>query len=292
MSTRRNAIAALLLGGLAAQHRTAIANPQSNLEFDELLKDALSNVRIISDARQYSEGNADFYDRVVRRAKGPPRLEPSTKRSIGTRARAMIIGFEVSSQVHYEATLTRPVWPNGDSGVTIGIGYDLGYHSFDWFKEDWEGILPDDVIMKLRPACQVKGIAAQKIVKKFTDVSVDWRQALKQFQTTGLPRYVELALLTVPAAQKLSDESLGAIVSLVMNRGASFNNHGVRFAEMNAIRNHLNDGNLTSIPDEIRKMARLWQPPVVTAKAAEELRGLIIRRNLEAKLFELGLSSS
>lgn len=39
----------------------------------------------------------------------------------------MIMIFEVSSKNYYNSSLKAPNWPGGNSGVTIGIGYDLAH---------------------------------------------------------------------------------------------------------------------------------------------------------------------
>jgi hypothetical protein len=33
--------------------------------------------------------------------------------------------------------LQPPTWPEGQSGITIGIGYDIGYNSVEVFNQDW-----------------------------------------------------------------------------------------------------------------------------------------------------------
>ena len=39
----------------------------------------------------------------------------------------LIVEFEVTGEQAYTQRYRRPVWPKGQSGVTIGIGYDVGY---------------------------------------------------------------------------------------------------------------------------------------------------------------------
>lgn len=52
-----------------------------------------------------------------------------------------IIEFEVTSREVYTRKYERPIWPEGFSGITIGIGYDLGYVTVKQFMEDWGGVL-------------------------------------------------------------------------------------------------------------------------------------------------------
>ena len=60
-----------------------------------------------------------------------PQLLPLSARIIDA-----IIRWEVSSREHYERNLMRPCWPAEMSGVTIGIGYDLGYQTRDGFMRE------------------------------------------------------------------------------------------------------------------------------------------------------------
>jgi GH24 family phage-related lysozyme (muramidase) len=101
--------------------------------------------------------------------------------------------------------------------------------------------------------------------------------------TTSLPRYVAETISVLPNADKLSDDSLGSLVSLVYNRGPSFKLLGDRYTEMRAIRLHMVNEEYDLIPAEIRRMAHLYTDNPDTA-------GLVTRRNLEAALFEKGLS--
>ena len=40
-----------------------------------------------------------------------------------------LVRFEIGSRAQYEKLYAQPTWPGGESGVTIGIGYDLGFAS-------------------------------------------------------------------------------------------------------------------------------------------------------------------
>jgi len=68
-------------------------------------------------------------------------------------------------------------------------------------------------------------------------------------------------------------------VSLVFNRGSSLS--GERRKEMRFIREDILAGNLSEVPQHFRDMKRIW--------ATSGLDGLLIRRDEEANLFQLGL---
>jgi peptidoglycan hydrolase-like protein with peptidoglycan-binding domain len=58
--------------------------------------------------------------------------EPSP--DIPTKTVAFIAREEVGGRDYYDSSCARPAWPGGDSGVTIGVGYDLGYQTA--FEDD------------------------------------------------------------------------------------------------------------------------------------------------------------
>src|SRR5262245_10339304 len=63
--------------------------------------------------------------------------QPDPNPTIPTSAIAYIAREEVSSRAAYKANYHRPVWPGGESGVTIGIGYDLRMQRAPRFEADW-----------------------------------------------------------------------------------------------------------------------------------------------------------
>jgi len=72
------------------------------------------------------------------------------------------------------------------------------------------------------------------------------------------------------------------LISLSHNRGINgYNNDGNdRYIEMVNIREHMADKEFNKIPDEIRDMNRLYT----------DSKGLMLRRNEEADMFEEGLN--
>jgi GH24 family phage-related lysozyme (muramidase) len=72
------------------------------------------------------------------------------------------------------------------------------------------------------------------------------------------------------------------MVSLVYNRGASFRRSEDRYREMRAIHQHMVHERFDQVPSAIRGMQRLWEN-------LPNMRGLVDRRELEARLFERGL---
>ncbi|WP_143450370.1 hypothetical protein [Janthinobacterium sp. BJB446] len=248
--------------------------------FDTLLRQAINDPSLLEATRTSREGFGEQYES---RAIAP--RTPLSSRAISEAAITLITTFEVTDRARYEAKFQQPIWPAGESGVTIGIGYDLGYVTADWLNEDWEARLADGELATLRKVCGLTGGEARDALAQVRDVAVPWDIADQQFRTRLLPRYVALTLARLPNTDKLSNDSLGALVSLVYNRGASFRKDGPRYREMRMIRQHMVNEAYDAIPAELRSMARLWTD-------VPNMRGLVLRRELEAALFERGLKSA
>jgi hypothetical protein len=201
---------------------------------------------------------------------------------ISDRAFEMIVHYEVTSKPVYEAKYRRPIWPGLQSGVTIGIGYDVGYVTKVRLADDWRGEIPDPMIVALETATGVTGEPAKALAAQLRPlVEVPWKAAIAVHRQKIIPRWVAAVDAALPNAGQLSPDSLGALVSLAYNRGTSFSKPGDRYREMRAIKAHMAAKAFHLIPTEIRAMKRLWPGTP----------GLQRRREEEAVLFEGGLAA-
>ena len=58
---------------------------------------------------------------------------------LSDKAYNLILKYEVGGgSAYYNKALKNPCYPGGASGVTIGIGYDLGYNTKAQFTNDWK----------------------------------------------------------------------------------------------------------------------------------------------------------
>lgn len=194
----------------------------------------------------------------------------------------LIVEFEVSSEQVYTRKYRGPIWPGGASGVTIGIGYDVGYATKTQLAADFGGAIPDGMIAALGAAIGVTGTAAQNMARRLAgSVDVPWPAAIGVHRRKVVPRWVGLVERSLPRTGEIGPDCLGALVSLTYNRGPSFSTAGDRYAEMRSIKSHMSAGNFRAVPGDIRAMKRLW--PTVP--------GLQKRREREARLFERGLQA-
>lgn len=195
----------------------------------------------------------------------------------------MIVAFEVSSQAIYEKNYRHPERPGGQSGITIGIGYDCGYVTAEGIRRDWKDKLPSAMIEALCKTAGLKGSAAQDKLNWIRPrVDVPWATALDVFSNTSIPKYLNSTYNGLPNMNFLGPDCQGVLLSLVYNRGASFKQTGDRYREMRTIRELMIAKKFAGIPAQLRAMKRLWTTPSV--------RGVAIRREQEARLFELGLT--
>jgi GH24 family phage-related lysozyme (muramidase) len=249
-------------------------------KFDLLLAEAVANKKLLLAARTEREGHEITLTFAATRPRPAPSPTP-----ISQRATNLIVAFEVSDEKAYVRDYQHPTWPKGASGVTIGIGYDIGYVKRDWLHEDWIGMIPDPQIQSLDVACGVKGRPADDLLSPLRSVVVSWDVAMQEFLKWTQPRTVAETEVALPNTKSLSPDSLGALVSLVYNRGANFFDPAGRYREMYALRQHMEAKEFAKIPAEIRAMKRLWS-------SDRNMAGLVRRRELEAVLFEAGLAGA
>lgn len=187
-------------------------------------------------------------------------------------------------------------WPGGDSGITLGYGYDLGYTTAADFTRDWGAHLTLDQVQRLSPACSLRGSAAQAAAPRYANIIVTAGAARAVFVGCSLPKYESLTRNAFgPGFERLPADAQGALVSLVYNRGTDM--EGDRRTEMRAIRTACDTlsaapaggppftaaqrAACVEIAAQLRSMKRLW--------AGTSLQGLVARREAEAQLVERGM---
>ncbi len=188
-------------------------------------------------------------------------------------------------------------WPGGASGITIGIGYDLGYTDSKTFVADWSPYLSPGQLGRLSAVIGKHGLDAKAIAHQFDDIAIDRHAAETVFTIRTLPDEEAKTALAFPGYELLPDAARGALVSLIYNRGPAMADSKSdpdynRRTEMRAIRSAISY--FASLPEDeqeselgfyleeiaaqIRDMKRLW--------VGKGLDGLIARREAEARLVE------
>jgi GH24 family phage-related lysozyme (muramidase) len=194
---------------------------------------------------------------------------------ISKRAIDLIIQFEIGGRTYYDKALQKPTYPGGESGVTIGIGYDLGYNTEKQFLADWSPSLNLNFVNALRPLCGLKGEKVKGLIRgEVLNVRIPYNIAYDVFVKTSVPRYYKATLSIYPQLAELNEDTQGALVSMIYNRGTSLN--GERRKEMRNIVALVANKDYEGIAEEIENSKRLWEH--------KGMDGLVLRREAEADL--------
>jgi GH24 family phage-related lysozyme (muramidase) len=193
----------------------------------------------------------------------------------------LIIQFEVGGRAYYEKKLQSPIWAGGESGITIGMGYDMGYCNEKQFFQDWGNQLTPNFLDPLRKVVGLKGIQAKQMLRgELLQVKISYNQAYEVFVKSSVPKYFKLTKTIYPELETLNEDTQGALVSMVYNRGNKL--EGNSRAEMKAIVKMVKDKNYDGIAEEIEKSKRHWE--------GKGLDGLVVRREAEADLIRDSLA--
>jgi GH24 family phage-related lysozyme (muramidase) len=196
----------------------------------------------------------------------------------------LLLDYEVGGgEKYYNDHLKSPTYPGEASGVTIGVGYDLGYNSLSQFKADWKARLSPDDFTALAACLGKTGPGARSAIPGVKSIQISWDDASAVFANSTIPRFWKQTLEAFPEAEGLPSDCQGALLSLVFNRGPKIDDSDRR-REMLHIRTALKNGQPEKVPNLIRAMIRIW----VGGKIE---KGMRLRRSAEATLFEKGLAA-
>lgn len=202
-------------------------------------------------------------------------LIPAGPLQISPEARDLIVEFETGGQTYYNARLQRPSWPGGASGVTIGVGYDVGYNSRAGVLSDWR-TLPEGTRNALASAAGIKGVAAKSRAAALKWIIIPWADAEKLFVANTMPRFGTMTAQAFPGILNTHPHVQGVMLSTVFNRGAS--KSGARRREMAQSATAISQGEIRKLPALQRSMKRLW--------VGKGLPGLLRRYDAHARLIE------
>lgn len=198
--------------------------------------------------------------------------------TISQKSYDFIVEAETGGKAYYMKRLVRPTWPGGASGVTIGLGYDLGYNTRAQIAADWSE-LPKPQLDALMGCAGMTGQRAKTKTQSVRWIVVPWDISERVFQKGTLPRFGKLTENAFKKTAVQHPDVQGAMLSLVFNRGASLT--GASRREMKTISVYMPVSKIVPIPNEFRSMKRLWY--------GKGLDGLLTRREKEARMIEATL---
>lgn len=185
-----------------------------------------------------------------------------------------VVNFETGGRSYYNSKLKKASWPGGASGITIGIGADLGYMTRSEFDTYFAKYFINNNANRFRNVLGLKGQAARNALSRVSDIELSWENASEAFYKWTLPKFWNLTIRLWPGLDKLCESAQIALVSIVFNRGASV--RGSTRREMLNIKPLVLAKDYNKISREILSMKRLW--------VGKGLDGLLRRRDIEAKM--------
>jgi len=191
----------------------------------------------------------------------------------------LIIGHEIGAEWagdtrYYKKFCTMPTYPGGQSGVTIGIGYDLGYNNRQQIKLDWGGRVSGNHLSFFLNCSGIKGEMSKRMITPTTrTLTVPYEIAMEVFENVSLPKFTKMTKAIYPNLENLNETTQAVLIGLVYNRGNSL--QGDRRLEMKELVEHTNNADYAAIASTIDKMKRLW--------VGSDVSGLVKRREEEAK---------
>lgn len=257
---------------------------------DAIGKDNLKGVARRDIEQSLGDREAEENSKLWRRSRSSVATKPWPE-LISKKGYDFIVGWETGGKAYYEKVIKgKPIWPGYQSGITIGCGYDLGYHTLAGFKADWSHSIPADDVKRLsatiglHTTSTMSEAEAKAWVKKLSDIVVSWDIAIKQFDAAKMPNLIAQLYGGLDNLDQLHEDSRSALLSLVFNRGPAFKKTGDRYMEMRKIASLMTAGTAISfaaIPAQFRSMKRIWGTKSSLSKRREE----------EAVLFENGLKT-
>jgi GH24 family phage-related lysozyme (muramidase) len=120
----------------------------------------------------------------------------------------------------------------------------------------------------------IKGEAVKPMLRgEILQVRIPYNFAYDVFVTKSLPKYYKMTKAIYPEIDSLNEDTRGALVSMVYNRGNKI--EGDTRKEMRAIVDLVAKQDYEGIADQIERSKRLWE---------NSLDGLVKRREEEADL--------
>jgi hypothetical protein len=187
----------------------------------------------------------------------------------------LILDFEVGGgKQYYDRYLARPSWPGASSGVTIGVGYDLGYNSRNDILTDWRRLGSD--AERLADVNGATGARARGLVSRVRDILIKWDDAEQVFNDITINKFILLTKRAYPHFDELHADAQAVLVSISFNRGTSM--VGDRRRELRSIKDLVPQKDYKGMAAQIRAMKRLW--------VGQGVDGLLRRREAEARMME------
>ncbi len=193
--------------------------------------------------------------------------------------RDLLVRWEVTSEARYVARYQRPIWPEGASGITYGIGYDGGHQLFHVILREWA---QHPQAPRLATTAGITGQQAKAALPQYRDIVVPLAMALDVLEESSIPRYMAQARQAY--GRQFDTQPAGvqcALTSETYNRGPSM--AGDRRRERRFIRDVcLPARDAECVALQLEASCRVW------ANDTKNGPGLCARRKSEARAARAG----
>ncbi len=170
--------------------------------FLEGLRPTLDEVEQNYDYRERYENLDDRLESVAPSSSTPKLSPENCNKLVSFEAHDLVWSFEVAGRQGYDAKYCHPCRPPDPSGVTIGIGYDLGYCTATEFAADWQALISAEDFTALRDAVGLKSGAAQNRLAAVHGIVVPWSAAETVYRQQTVSKYVNQMVRIFPGAKK------------------------------------------------------------------------------------------
>jgi len=176
---------------------------------------------------------------------------------------------------YYNRYLIHPAYVSEQSGITIGVGYDLRYKSKAQIAADFHMLHPS-VIKRLQAVAGKRG--TRSMARGMRSISIPYDVALEVFNKSSVPRFAKLVRKAYPGIETMHPHIQSAFLSNGFNRGTAISKTKSRDKEKREARDAIpnSPGLLASI---LRASKRLW--------VGKGLDGLLSHREDEAILCDM-----
>lgn len=168
----------------------------------------------------------------------------------------LIIYYETGGPLYYTKSLQRPCVPPGESGITIGVGYDLRFNTPVQIRADWGGVLPARDVERLAACAGLSHADSQARVGSVRDIVIPWEAALQVFKNRTVPRFAAMTAAAYPGVLAAPANVQGVMLSTSFNRGTAM--AGDRRRELRWSRDDIGRGSYVKLPEYQLQMRRLW----------------------------------
>jgi len=136
---------------------------------------------------------------------------------------AYIAKAETGGLSYYDNNAQFPHYPGGKSGITIGVGFDLGQNSTQEFTRVWSSYLSSTEIAELSKDSKLKNRPKRGSKKRARElkkmgIQISFDIAWQVFTKDTLPDYYDKTQSIYPSLPNLPDLCRSALVSLIYQR--------------------------------------------------------------------------